>query len=209
MLKCKFDHTFCICLFFFTFWWHIFVWVVGPNTLIERFFSSWLVLFIFCIIALLSCHFISSKVTAQVLITSIKLSSCHTHSIRLDGLIFHKTITRCSCGFYSPQSASRSTPWSTHRCEMYSQSLIFISKGLYVYNSIYVSILEKRYVNIVLSLSSRMVAVTVTFTLKAINLETVRHRELPDCYDFTITVRHETRLQDSAKHKRNPGRLVW
>lgn len=34
----------------------------------------------------------------------------------------------------------------------------------------------------------RMVSITITFTLKAINLETVRHRELPDCYDFTITI---------------------
>uniref|UniRef100_A0A8D3EAH9 Mucolipin TRP cation channel 3 n=1 Tax=Scophthalmus maximus TaxID=52904 RepID=A0A8D3EAH9_SCOMX len=38
----------------------------------------------------------------------------------------------------------------------------------------------------------RMLSVTVTFVLKAINLQTVRHRELPDCYDFTVIVRHLT-----------------
>uniref|UniRef100_A0A8D0ALR3 Mucolipin TRP cation channel 3 n=1 Tax=Sander lucioperca TaxID=283035 RepID=A0A8D0ALR3_SANLU len=30
----------------------------------------------------------------------------------------------------------------------------------------------------------------ITFVLKAINLQTVRHRELPDCYDFTVIVSH-------------------
>ncbi|AWP10638.1 putative mucolipin-3-like isoform 4 [Scophthalmus maximus] len=34
----------------------------------------------------------------------------------------------------------------------------------------------------------RMLSVTVTFVLKAINLQTVRHRELPDCYDFTVII---------------------
>lgn len=37
-------------------------------------------------------------------------------------------------------------------------------------------------------LFSRLVSVTVTFVLKAINLQTVRYRELPDCYDFTVIV---------------------
>ncbi|XP_053841040.1 mucolipin-3 isoform X2 [Vidua macroura] len=32
----------------------------------------------------------------------------------------------------------------------------------------------------------RLVAVQLTFNLKAINLQTVRHHELPDCYDFTL-----------------------
>lgn len=35
---------------------------------------------------------------------------------------------------------------------------------------------------------SRLVAVQLMFNLKAINLQTVRHHELPDCYDFTLTV---------------------
>lgn len=39
------------------------------------------------------------------------------------------------------------------------------------------------------ALSSRMLSVKITFVLKAINLQTVRHRELPDCYDFTVVVR--------------------
>ncbi|XP_054458372.1 mucolipin-3 isoform X2 [Anoplopoma fimbria] len=34
----------------------------------------------------------------------------------------------------------------------------------------------------------RMLNVKITFVLKAINLQTVRHRELPDCYDFTVTI---------------------
>ncbi|KAM3620317.1 uncharacterized protein V6R79_021455 [Siganus canaliculatus] len=34
----------------------------------------------------------------------------------------------------------------------------------------------------------RLLSVQITFVLKAINLGTVRHRELPDCYDFTVTV---------------------
>ncbi|XP_039668180.1 mucolipin-3 [Perca fluviatilis] len=34
----------------------------------------------------------------------------------------------------------------------------------------------------------RMLSVKVTFVLKAINLQTVRHRELPDCYDFTVII---------------------
>lgn len=38
-------------------------------------------------------------------------------------------------------------------------------------------------------LYSRLVAVQLMFNLKAINLQTVRHHELPDCYDFTLTVR--------------------
>ncbi|XP_071342537.1 mucolipin-3 isoform X1 [Trachinotus anak] len=34
----------------------------------------------------------------------------------------------------------------------------------------------------------RMLSVKITFVLKAINLQTVRHRELPDCYDFTVII---------------------
>ncbi|XP_036969769.1 mucolipin-3 isoform X2 [Acanthopagrus latus] len=34
----------------------------------------------------------------------------------------------------------------------------------------------------------RMISVKITFVLKAINLQTVRHRELPDCYDFNVTI---------------------
>lgn len=41
-----------------------------------------------------------------------------------------------------------------------------------------------------LLLSSRMISVKITFMLKAINLQTVTHRELPDCYDFTVNVCH-------------------
>ncbi|XP_035509919.1 mucolipin-3 [Morone saxatilis] len=34
----------------------------------------------------------------------------------------------------------------------------------------------------------RMLSVKITFVLKAINLQTVRHRELPDCYDFLVFI---------------------
>ncbi|GCC20527.1 hypothetical protein chiPu_0019089 [Chiloscyllium punctatum] len=34
----------------------------------------------------------------------------------------------------------------------------------------------------------RLVMVQVQFTLKAINLQTIRHHELPDCYDFSVTI---------------------
>ncbi|XP_061594651.1 mucolipin-3 [Cololabis saira] len=34
----------------------------------------------------------------------------------------------------------------------------------------------------------RLLSVQITFVLKAINLQTVRHRELPDCYDFTVII---------------------
>ncbi|OXB55463.1 hypothetical protein ASZ78_012895 [Callipepla squamata] len=34
----------------------------------------------------------------------------------------------------------------------------------------------------------RLVAVQLMFNLKAINLQTIRHHELPDCYDFTLTI---------------------
>ncbi|KAL1772314.1 mucolipin-3 isoform X1 [Sigmodon hispidus] len=34
----------------------------------------------------------------------------------------------------------------------------------------------------------RLLTVDLQFKLKAINLQTVRHQELPDCYDFTLTI---------------------
>ncbi|XP_017576609.1 mucolipin-3 isoform X2 [Pygocentrus nattereri] len=39
----------------------------------------------------------------------------------------------------------------------------------------------------------RLLEVNVYFTLKAINLQTVQHHELPDCYDFSITIRFNNR----------------
>lgn len=39
----------------------------------------------------------------------------------------------------------------------------------------------------------RMLSVKLTFVLKAINLQTVRHRELPDCYDFTVIITFNNR----------------
>uniref|UniRef100_M4A9T5 Mucolipin TRP cation channel 3 n=1 Tax=Xiphophorus maculatus TaxID=8083 RepID=M4A9T5_XIPMA len=37
-------------------------------------------------------------------------------------------------------------------------------------------------------LSPRLLLVKITFTVKAINLQTVRYRELPDCYVFTVII---------------------
>nr|XP_061790433.1 mucolipin-3-like [Nerophis lumbriciformis] len=34
----------------------------------------------------------------------------------------------------------------------------------------------------------RMLSIKISFALKAINLQTVRHRELPDCYEFNILI---------------------
>lgn len=39
-----------------------------------------------------------------------------------------------------------------------------------------------------LCLSLRLLSVNIYLTLKAINLQTVRHHELPDCYAFSIIV---------------------
>lgn len=39
-----------------------------------------------------------------------------------------------------------------------------------------------------LILISRLVDMKITFNLKGINLQTVRSRELPDCYSFSVTV---------------------
>lgn len=46
-------------------------------------------------------------------------------------------------------------------------------------------------------LNSRMLSVNIKFALKAINLQTMRHRELPDCYDFTVMVCHFTFLEST------------
>ncbi|XP_041862988.1 mucolipin-3 isoform X2 [Melanotaenia boesemani] len=34
----------------------------------------------------------------------------------------------------------------------------------------------------------RLICIKITFVIKAINLQTVRHRELPDCYDFNVII---------------------
>ncbi|XP_074507734.1 mucolipin-3 [Sebastes fasciatus] len=39
----------------------------------------------------------------------------------------------------------------------------------------------------------RLLSVNIYLTLKTINLQTVRHHELPDCYDFHITIRFDNR----------------
>lgn len=36
--------------------------------------------------------------------------------------------------------------------------------------------------------SFRLIDIKITFQLKGINLQTVRSRELPDCYSFFVTV---------------------
>ncbi|KAJ8408510.1 hypothetical protein AAFF_G00259240 [Aldrovandia affinis] len=39
----------------------------------------------------------------------------------------------------------------------------------------------------------RLLSVNIEFALKAINLQTVRHHELPDCYDFTVMITFDNR----------------
>ncbi|XP_029110645.1 mucolipin-3-like [Scleropages formosus] len=46
---------------------------------------------------------------------------------------------------------------------------------------------EGNYLNFTLNFK-RLLSVTISFTLKAINLQTVRHHELPDCYDFMVMI---------------------
>ncbi|XP_027729769.1 mucolipin-3 [Vombatus ursinus] len=47
--------------------------------------------------------------------------------------------------------------------------------------------LEEMKLNLILDFH-RLLTVELRFKLKAINLQTVRHHELPDCYDFTLTI---------------------
>ena len=47
--------------------------------------------------------------------------------------------------------------------------------------------LEENKLNLTLDFH-RLLTVELQFKLKAINLQTIRHHELPDCYDFTLTV---------------------
>uniref|UniRef100_A0A8C5QQU1 Mucolipin TRP cation channel 3 n=1 Tax=Leptobrachium leishanense TaxID=445787 RepID=A0A8C5QQU1_9ANUR len=39
----------------------------------------------------------------------------------------------------------------------------------------------------------RLISLEILFKLKAINLQTIRHHELPDCYDFTVTITYDNR----------------
>ncbi|XP_066121055.1 mucolipin-3 [Saccopteryx bilineata] len=47
--------------------------------------------------------------------------------------------------------------------------------------------LEENKLNLTLDFH-RLLTVELKFKLKAINLQTIRHHELPDCYDFTLTI---------------------
>nr|XP_054607932.1 mucolipin-3 [Nothobranchius furzeri] len=40
----------------------------------------------------------------------------------------------------------------------------------------------------------RMLSVKVTFVLKAINVQTVQYREMPDCYDFTVLITFDNQV---------------
>ncbi|XP_027628059.1 mucolipin-3 isoform X2 [Tupaia chinensis] len=51
----------------------------------------------------------------------------------------------------------------------------------------HIGTLEEHKLNLTLNFH-RLLAVELRFKLKAINLQTVRHQELPDCYDFTLTI---------------------
>ncbi|CAL8346787.1 unnamed protein product [Gadus morhua 'NCC'] len=52
-----------------------------------------------------------------------------------------------------------------------------------------------------------LVSIKITFSLKAINLETVRHRELPDSYDFNIMIRFNN--QAHSGRIKQKSQLVW
>ncbi|KAJ8793497.1 hypothetical protein J1605_019331 [Eschrichtius robustus] len=51
----------------------------------------------------------------------------------------------------------------------------------------HVGTLEENKLNLMLDFH-RLITVELQFKLKAINLQTIRHHELPDCYDFTLTI---------------------
>ncbi|XP_021111098.1 mucolipin-3 isoform X2 [Heterocephalus glaber] len=53
--------------------------------------------------------------------------------------------------------------------------------------SFHIGMLEENKLNLTLDFH-RLLTVELQFKLKAINLQTVRHQELPDCYDFTLTI---------------------
>ncbi|XP_036091727.1 mucolipin-3 isoform X3 [Rousettus aegyptiacus] len=53
-------------------------------------------------------------------------------------------------------------------------------------DSFYIGTLEENKLNLTLDFH-RLLTVELKFKLKAINLQTIRHHELPDCYDFTLT----------------------
>nr|KAF6444433.1 mucolipin 3 [Molossus molossus] len=53
--------------------------------------------------------------------------------------------------------------------------------------SSYIGTLEENKLNLTLDFH-RLLTVELKFKLKAINLQTIRHHELPDCYDFTLTI---------------------
>ncbi|KAM3915036.1 mucolipin-3-like [Leptodactylus fuscus] len=47
--------------------------------------------------------------------------------------------------------------------------------------------LDDKFWNMTLDFN-RLVSIQIMFKLKAINLQTIRHQEIPDCYDFTVTI---------------------
>ncbi|XP_023607572.1 mucolipin-3 isoform X3 [Myotis lucifugus] len=53
--------------------------------------------------------------------------------------------------------------------------------------SFYIGTPEENKLNLTLDFH-RLLTVELMFKLKAINLQTIRHHELPDCYDFTLTI---------------------
>ncbi|XP_064349454.1 mucolipin-3 isoform X4 [Camelus dromedarius] len=52
---------------------------------------------------------------------------------------------------------------------------------------LHVGTLEENKLNLTLDFH-RLLTTELQFKLKAINLQTIRHHELPDCYDFTLTI---------------------
>ncbi|KAK2496283.1 hypothetical protein MC885_004490 [Smutsia gigantea] len=60
--------------------------------------------------------------------------------------------------------------------------------------SFYIGTLEENKLNLTLDFH-RLLTVELQFKLKAINLQTISHQELPDCYDFTVTITFDNKAQ--------------
>ena len=87
-----------------------------------------------------------------------------------------------SKGYYSNESStgfylSSGLFWPSSAC--FSRHACFCDGSLIPFT---------RCVNCASPIRYRLLSVRIQFVLKAINLQTVRHRELPDCYDFKVMV---------------------
>lgn len=66
--------------------------------------------------------------------------------------------------------------------------LIWIFTGMQYQFKIFTLHTDVSFLNQMFCCFFRLVDIKITFQLKGINLQTVRSRELPDCYSFFVTV---------------------